>query len=111
MTRSLPLARADRRASATRRARGHCCAVEQRPARVLGVGAERTAGEQRYGSWQQLMLERTQRSEHLVWLACVRQLHGSLQNDGPGIHAGVDEVHGHTEDLDPIGERLLDRSE
>ena len=57
------------------------------------------------------MLERAQRREHLSRLARVGQLDGALQDHRAGVDAGVDEVDGHAEDLDAVGERLLDRAE
>ena len=44
-------------------------------------------------------------------VARVGQLAGALQDHGAAVDAGVDEVDGDAEDLDPVVERLLDRAQ
>ena len=41
----------------------------------------------------------------------VRQVDRALEDDRPGVDALVDEVDGDAEDLDAVGERLLDRAD
>ena len=78
---------------------------------LAGSAATAPASEQPHRPGQQLVLERAQRRQHLLGTAGIGQLDGPLQDHRPAVHAGVDEVDGHAEHLDPVGEGLLDRAE
>ena len=74
-----------------------------------GRRVERAPREQAHGLSQQRVLERAQRRQNLVWIACPGQLDGALEDHGAGVDAGVDEVHRHAKHPHPVCERLLDR--
>ena len=57
------------------------------------------------------MLERAQRVAHLAGVGRRRQVERALEDDRAGVDALVDEVDGHAEHLDAVGERLLDRAD
>src|ERR1700754_3861296 len=69
------------------------------------------ARDQADGLGKQVVLERAQRLANLVRGGRIRKLERALEDDRPGVHPLVDEVDGHAEDLDAVGERLLDRGE
>jgi hypothetical protein len=55
------------------------------------------------------VLDRPQRGEHRLGIGRVEQLDRALQDDRAAVHlAGLDVVHRRAEDLDAVGERLLD---
>ncbi len=76
---------------------------------MLGIGLQGAAREQAHGLGQERVLQRTQRSEDLLGGARAGKLDPTLEDDRAGVDTAVDEVDGHAEDLDPVGERLLDR--
>src|SRR4051794_9101279 len=77
------------------------------PAGVRGVEPDGPAGDAADGLRQQVVLDRPQRVADLLRVRRVRQLHGALEDDRPGVHALVHEVDRDPEHLHAVGERLL----
>ena len=76
---------------------------------MIGVRPNGTAGEQGDRGRQQIVLDRPEPVTDLIRIRDVRELERSLQDDRPGVHALVDEVHRDAEHLHAVLERLLDR--
>src|SRR5215213_2207931 len=75
---------------------------------VGGVDADGVAGDQTDRLAQQLVLDRAQRVADRLGLRGRREVDRALQDDRAGVDALVDEVDGDAEDLDAVGDRLLD---
>jgi len=84
--------------------------IHDLPSRVGGICSQGTAREQLHGFRQQRVLERAQRRQHLRRIARVGESDRALEDHGSGVHARVDEMHGHPEHLHAVVERLLDRA-
>ena len=98
------------RPTRTRTTTGARLLVDHHAPGVAGVAAQAPRRHQRDGARQKLVLDRAQARADRGRIACVGQLDRALEHDRPGVHARVDEVHRHTEDLHPVLEGLLDRA-
>ena len=78
---------------------------------IIPVESDLAGGEERDRLRQELVLDLVDSLLELGAVARGRNLHGSLEHDGPRVHSLVDEVHGDAGHPDAVRERLADRVE